>query len=189
MHGFVKKGLLITLASGALVLGGAASALADTATANGSTSQDAGLVDGNVAQVAGDNPINICGDAGAVAAANDGSKHNFCVNTGNSAAINGATTEDSGAASGNVIGAALDAPINACGVDVQALGAKSGAYDNSCENVGTMASANGATHDDEGLLSGNVLQLAENAPINACGDSIGIGDFGSPAADNHCSNS
>src|SRR6476659_6207746 len=116
MHGFVKKGLLLAVASGALVLGGTGAASADTATATGATTNNEGLAAGNVAQVSGDNPVNVCGDAAGVGAVRDSAKTNICTNTANAAAIAGASTDSGGAGSGNVIGAALDAPVNACGV-------------------------------------------------------------------------
>lgn len=189
MHGFVKKGLLLAVASGALVLGGTGAASADTATATGATTNNEGLVAGNVAQVSGDNPVNVCGDAGAVVSARDGATANNCTNIANAAAIAGASTDSGGAVSGNVIGAALDAPVNACGVAVQALGTTSGTTGNICTNTGTTATVAGSATNDAGLLSGNVLQLSENAPINVCGDAVGVGAFDSGATGNTCSNS
>src|SRR5712692_5817735 len=103
MHGFVKKGLLVSLASGALVLGGAGFAAADTASATGSTTGNQGLGAGDVVQAAGDNPINVCGDAVNPGAANNGVKGNSCTTSSNAAAATGTSNDSSGLVAGDVV--------------------------------------------------------------------------------------
>jgi hypothetical protein len=189
MHEFVKKGLLVSLATGVLLLGGAGFAAADTATVNGSTAGNEGFVAGNVAQVAGNNPINVCGDTADLGTAYNRANANSCASSGNLAGINGASSHSSGAITGNVIGAAVDTPVQVCGVAAEVASVHSGAVGNTCADTGTSATAYGSANDDSGLLTGNVIQLSEHAPISVCGDSVGILGFESGAIGNSCSNS
>ena len=135
MHGFVKKGLLLSLAAGSMMVGGAgAAAAADSATAEGAAADSPGAVSGNVGQVPADVPVQGCGLTGTVA-----------------------------------------------GVDSEVAG-------NSCDDVHTGAKAVGAAADSPGAVSGDVVQASVNAPIQACGDAISLGSFGTGAEDNHCVN-
>lgn len=188
MQGFVRKGLLLSVATGALVLGGGAAAQADTAVANGSASGSPGAGSGNVAQVAGENPVNVCGDTGGVGAAADPATADQCVAAGNSAVITGAAQDSPGAVAGNVAGAALDAPAQACGDTAHVLSTGSGANGDSCITTGTSAAVTGSATGSAGAGSGNVIQLAENAPVNVCGNSVGVGSFDSPAIGDACLN-
>lgn len=88
----------------------------------------------------------------------------------------GTTTGNSGILAGNAIPIAVNIPINACGDAVSLLGSAT-ADNNSCANGGggggnTNAAA--STTDNHGLLSGNAIPIAVNAPINACGDAVAI---------------
>jgi hypothetical protein len=188
MHGLVRKGLLLSVATGALVLGGASAAMADTATVSGTANGDDGAASGNVAQIAGDNPITVCGDSADLGTAFDAALANSCSTSGNFGGIAGSATHDSGLASGNVAGAAVGAPIQVCGVSAEAVSTESGAYRNTCADTGSSATASGSTAGDEGLLTGNVLQLAEKAPISACGDAVGVIAHEDGAYGNSCGN-
>jgi hypothetical protein len=135
MYGFVKKGLLLPLAAGSLMAGGAGTAAAaDSATAEGTAADSPGAVSGNVAQVPVDVPIAVCGDA------------------------------------------------------VAASGIETEAEDNGCFSDDTTAKAFGAAADSPGLISGNVAQVPVNAPVEVCGDAVGILAYGTSAEHNLCVN-
>ncbi|MET8630642.1 chaplin [Kitasatospora sp. NPDC004669] len=53
-------------------------------------------------------------------------------------------------------------------------GALTGPRDDGCVNVGSAESV-GAAVGSPGVLSGNMVQIPVNAPINLCGNSIHIG--------------
>lgn len=134
MHAFVKKGLLLSAATGALVLGGAAAASAAT-----------------------------------------------------SATADGLTADSPGALSGNTVQVPADVPIQVCGVTVAAVAAATSADDNTCIDDGTSAAAaHGTATGSPGVLSGNVLQVVLNAPIQACGDAVGVAAYGTRADGNTC---
>jgi hypothetical protein len=189
MHGFVKKGLLVSLAAGSLMAGGAGVAsAADSATANGAAAGSEGLGSGNVAQGAADVPIQVCGDTAGAGTAHDSAVANGCLTENNRAAIDAATRNDPGAISGDAVGAALDAPVQGCGLTAGALSAASGTAANTCVDKHTSATATAATMDDPGAVSGDVVQLAANAPLQLCGDSVTVIGYGSDATANSCSN-
>ena len=50
------------------------------------------------------------------------------------------------------------------------------------------AGASGAAHDSPGILSGNVIQLPVNIPLNLCGNSVDVASLLNPAAGNRCVN-
>ena len=189
MHGFVKKGLLLSLAAGSLMVSGAgAAAAADSATTEGAAADSPGLVTGDVAQAAGDVPVQVCGDTGTAAGALNDVLDNHCTTWDNSAAVRGAAANDPGAVSGDVVGAPLNVPVQGCGVTGSALGVRTDAEGNSCDDVDTWARASAATSDDPGALSGDVVQTSVNAPIQLCGDAVAVGAFDTGAEDNHCVN-
>lgn len=92
------------------------------------------------------------------------------------ATASGTTTGSGGILSGNAIPISINIPINACGDAVGILGGTSASTGNSCVNTGggLGASATGTATDDPGILSGNVIPIALNVPINACGDAVSI---------------
>jgi hypothetical protein len=190
MHAFVRKGLLLSAATGTLVMGyaGTAAAQADSATTHGAASDSPGAVSGNVAQVPADVPIQVCGDAGAAGAAVVGSRDNDCWIDRAKAAAAGFATDSPGAISGNVGSVAANVPVQACGLAAGGLAADVTAHDNDCVDEGTFAVAKGFAADSPGLGSGNVLQAAVDAPVQACGDSVGVLSFGVGAKDNKCVN-
>lgn len=189
MHGFVKKGLLLSLAAGSLVVGSAgAAAAADSATTEGAAADSPGLATGNVAQGAADVPVQVCGDSGTVAGALDNALDNRCTTWYNRASVRGEAANDPGAVSGDVVGGALDAPAQGCGLTGTAAGVQTEAAGNSCDDVNTSAKAAAATSNDPGAVSGDVVQASVNAPVQLCGDAIGVGTFGTGADDNHCVN-
>jgi hypothetical protein len=190
MHAFVRKGLLLSATTGALVMGYASTAAAqgDSATTHGAASDSPGAVSGNVAQVPADVPIQVCGDAGAAGAGLVGARDNDCWTEDATAKADGFAADSPGAISGNVGSVAANVPVQACGLAGGALAADVTAHDNDCVDEGTHALAKGAAADSPGLVSGNVLQLAADVPVQACGDSVGLLAFGTGAKDNHCVN-
>ncbi|ACU77193.1 putative secreted protein [Catenulispora acidiphila DSM 44928] len=189
MHAFVRKGLLLSAATGTLVMGYAGSAAAqDSATTHGAAADSPGAVSGNVAQLPADVPIQVCGDAGAAGAGLVGARDNDCWTDNATAEADGVAADSPGAISGNVGSIAANVPVQACGLAAGALAADVTAHDNDCVDQGTHALAKGAAADSPGLVSGNVLQLAADAPVQACGDSVGVLAFGVGAKDNHCVN-
>ena len=190
MHAFVRKGLLLSATTGALVMGYASTAAAqgDSATTHGAASDSPGAVSGNVAQVPADVPIQVCGDAGAAGSALVGARDNDCFTKDATAKAVGAAADSPGAISGNVASVAANVPVQACGLAGGALAADVTAHDNDCVDEGTHALAEGAAADSPGLVSGNVLQLSADVPVQACGDSVGLLAFATAAKDNHCVN-
>ncbi|MFJ9708547.1 chaplin [Streptomyces sp. NPDC101234] len=53
---------------------------------------------------------------------------------------------------------------------------------------GGGAEAHGAAIGSPGVLSGNVVQIPIDIPINVCGNSIGVISLLSPSIGNHCVN-
>jgi hypothetical protein len=90
------------------------------------------------------------------------------------ATASGTTSGNSGILSGNAIPIALNIPINACGNALSLLGGAL-ATGNSCVNPGSgSADATATTTGNEGLLSGNAIPIAVDAPINVCGNAVSI---------------
>jgi hypothetical protein len=50
------------------------------------------------------------------------------------------------------------------------------------------SSATGTVSDSPGVLSGNLIQIPVDIPINVCGNSINVVGLLNPAFDNRCSN-
>jgi hypothetical protein len=50
------------------------------------------------------------------------------------------------------------------------------------------SNASGAAYGSPGVLSGNVVQVPIDVPVNACGNSVGLLGLLSPAYGNDCSN-
>ncbi|MFC1420040.1 chaplin [Streptacidiphilus cavernicola] len=50
------------------------------------------------------------------------------------------------------------------------------------------SNAYGAAFDSPGVLSGNVVQIPVDVPVNVCGNSVNVVGLLNPAFGNHCSN-
>jgi hypothetical protein len=86
--------------------------------------------------------------------------------------LQGATGHSSGAVSGNNIQAPVDAPVNVCGNTVSVAGALNPASGKCGSSESTQPS--GTAGDSKGVGSGNNAQAPINAPVNVCGNGIGV---------------
>ncbi|MFD3731171.1 chaplin [Streptomyces sp. NPDC058632] len=127
---------------------------------------------------------------------------------GGGAYAEGVAKGSPGVASGNNVQAPVHAPVNACGNSVNVVGAFNEASDNTCVNGshqddrsdhrasstsrdrsdGGGAYAEGVAEGSPGVLSGNLIQLPIHAPVNACGNTIGVLGVLNSAYDNDCGN-
>ena len=89
------------------------------------------------------------------------------------AADSASTTADTSHSGGAVAGWAVQAPVNVpvklCGVNVQAVAIKELPKSTTCTTGATGAAAQADTEHSGGLVAGNVVQAAANAPILVCG--------------------
>ena len=107
------------------------------------------------------------------------------------AAAVGTAADSPGVGSGNAVEAPIDVPVNLCGNTIDVVGALNPAMGNSCGNVSQhhsapAASSTGNAHHSPGVGSGNNVQVPVDAPLNLCGDSVGVIGVGNPAFGNHC---
>jgi len=135
MHGFVKKGLLLSLAAGSLVVSGAgAAAAADSATTEGAAADSPGAVSGDVVGAPVNVPVQGCGLSGSALGVHTEAEGNTCDDVDTWAHASAAAADDPGAISGDVVQTSVNAPIQLCG-DAVAVGAfDTGAEDNHCVN-------------------------------------------------------
>lgn len=89
----------------------------------------------------------------------------------------------------------MHVPVNVCGNTVDVIGLLNPAFGNKCANEsggsgndGHGASATGTATDSPGVLSGNVVQVPVDVPVNACGNSVDVVGLLNPAFDNACAN-
>lgn len=61
-----------------------------------------------------------------------------------------------------------------------------GAGSAAADGPGSGAYAEGTAKNSPGVLSGNVLQVPVDIPINACGNTLNVVGLLNPAAGNHC---
>jgi hypothetical protein len=106
----------------------------------------------------------------------------------------GAASGSPGVLSGNNIQAPVDAPVNACGNTVDAVGVGNPAFGNHCANESHAVRADSARGSGSrsvatgspGVLSGNSVDIPVHAPVNACGNSADAGGLLNPAMGNSC---
>ncbi|KIZ18867.1 hypothetical protein SNA_06310 [Streptomyces natalensis ATCC 27448] len=108
----------------------------------------------------------------------------------------GAAIGSPGVVSGNVLQVPVHIPINVCGNTVGFVGALNAAFHNTCVNVsghhhghgGGGAQAKGVAAHSPGVLSGNLVQIPVDIPVNACGNSGDVIGILNPAFGNRCAN-
>ena len=156
--------------------------------ANAVTANSNGAVTGNIVQVPIEAPIDACGDSVSVVGAFNSALDNHCVNhTAGGAAANGHAVGNNGLATGNVAQLPIDIPTEVCGVVAAVGGYHDTAEGNSCLTTGAPTTTSVAdTAGETGIVSGNVAQGSVNAPIHACGTTVGAGYVNSGTEDTDC---
>ena len=112
------------------------------------------------------------------------------------ASADGSATGSPGVGSGNAVQVPVHVPVNVCGNTVNVVGLLNPAFGNTCENASDRsddggaqgASAVGGTSNSPGVLSGNLVQVPVDVPVNACGNTVNVVGALNPAAGNRCSN-
>ncbi len=121
---FVKKCLVVAVAAGSMVLGGAGAAFADAAVGSDSHNSESRL-SGNNANAAVNAPANVCGNGVGVLGFGTGAAD--CRNENGSAFAGSSSYNSESRLSGNNANAAVNAPANVCGNGVGVLGFGTGA--------------------------------------------------------------
>ncbi|MFJ2267682.1 chaplin [Streptomyces sp. NPDC087849] len=111
------------------------------------------------------------------------------------ASAEGAAVGSPGVGSGNAVQVPVHVPVNVCGNTVNVIGLLNPAFGNECENEGDGrgsgvqgASAEGAATHSPGVLSGNLVQVPVDVPVNACGNTVDVVGLLNPAFGNECEN-
>jgi LPXTG-motif cell wall-anchored protein len=136
-----------------------------SSTARAVATDSPGLASGNVVQVPVDAPLNLCGITANVVGVYDTAAGNTCVNGGH---VHEHGHEYDHGYGHEPMHRSTDAP-DAYG---QSLG----------------AGAQAATANSSGAVTGNIVQVPIEAPLNACGDSVSVVGVFNSALDNHCVN-
>ncbi|GAA4576658.1 chaplin family protein [Planotetraspora kaengkrachanensis] len=163
------------LAAGVMALG--------SGTAHADTGGDGSIGGGNQLNLPITVPIDISGNAVAIAGdADASSKGGASVQGGNGGGISGRTSGAHSILGGNQVNAPITAPINACGNAVAIFGnadagCKGGA---TVKNSGSGGAGHNVTSGRSSILGGNQIVAPITAPINACGNSVAI--FGNATA-------
>ncbi|MFE3945687.1 chaplin [Streptomyces sp. NPDC059118] len=111
------------------------------------------------------------------------------------ASADGAAVGSPGVGSGNTVQVPVHVPVNVCGNTVNVIGLLNPAFGNECANVsgqggggGQGASAEGVAAGSPGVLSGNLIQVPVDVPVNACGNTVDVVGLLNPAFGNECGN-
>jgi hypothetical protein len=108
----------------------------------------------------------------------------------------GVAVDSSGVGSGNVVQVPVHVPVNVCGNTVNVVAMLNPTFGNTCANVDSGdkrdadapgASAEGAAVGSPGVLSGNLVQVPVDVPVNACGNTVDVVGLLNPAG-NFCAN-
>ncbi|MER5785937.1 chaplin [Streptomyces mobaraensis] len=165
MRQVAKKGLLTVAAAGSVLAVTGGYAYADSG-AQGAAAHSPGVASGNTVQVPVHVPVNVCGNTVNVVGALNPASGNTCVNGGHGghgshgghashgqghghggghhdgghhgggAGAEGAAVGSPGIASGNVVQAPVDVPVNACGNTVDVAAVANPTFGNACINGG-----------------------------------------------------
>ncbi|GAA1264788.1 hypothetical protein Psi02_63740 [Planotetraspora silvatica] len=163
------------LAAGVMALG--------SGTAHADTVGDGSIGGGNQLNLPITVPIDISGNAVAIAGdADASSKGGASVQGGNGGGISGRTSGAHSILGGNQANVPITAPINACGNAVSLFGnADAGCKGGSTvKNSGSGGAGGNVTSGRSSILGGNQIVAPITAPINACGNSVAI--FGNATA-------
>ncbi len=180
MHPWVRRTLCgLGLTGGALLLG---VAMAQSASADNTTSGQDGIGSGNQTGLGIQAPVNVTGNQITVighdntADSDGGSATSGDTSTASTPTGGDNTTSgQDGIGSGNQTGLAIQAPVNASGNQITVIG-----HDNTATTSGdtstasTPAGGDNTTSGQDGIGSGNQTGLAIQAPVNATGNQIAV---------------
>jgi hypothetical protein len=176
MKTWVRKSLKVgVLSAGILLFAGG------TAQADWNTSDNDGVLTGNQLGLSVDVPINICGNAVAVL----GDAMAGCeINGGGGGAEEAGDWDSSGnggIGTGNQVFVPVHVPINICGNAVGVLGDAGAECTIGGEGAGAGNTYEAApvteswdTSDNDGVGTGNQVLAVLDAPINVCGNAVGV---------------
>jgi hypothetical protein len=146
-----------------------------TAAGGNRTDGKSGVLAGNQVVAPITAPINICGNAVAIAGeAFAGCLGGASVKNGGKGAGGNTTSGRSGVLAGNQVVAPITAPINACGNAVAALGASEAHCKGGVSADGGPGGGGNTTNGKYGVAAGNQVVAPITAPINACGNSAAV---------------
>ncbi|GAA0397482.1 hypothetical protein Acor_74780 [Acrocarpospora corrugata] len=146
-----------------------------TAAGGNRTDGRSGVLAGNQVVAPITAPINICGNAVALAGdAFAGCLGGSSVKNGGKGAGGNTTSGRSGVLAGNQVVAPITAPINACGNAVAALGASEAHCKGGVSADGGPGGGGNTTNGKNGVAAGNQVVAPITAPVNACGNSAAV---------------
>ncbi|MFF6782275.1 chaplin family protein, partial [Streptomyces sp. NPDC012510] len=211
MRQVTRKGLMTVAAASGVFAAAGGYAHADSG-AQGSATNSPGVLSGNTVQAPVEAEVNVCGNTVNVVGLLNPAAGNKCSNGGgggkhaghghgsshDGSQARGHAGDSPGVASGNVVQAPVNVPVNACGNSVNVVGVGNTAVGNECSNGGGGyhhgggsgashgggSQADGHTGDSPGVASGNVVQAPVNVPVNACGNSVNVVGVGNTAVGN-----
>lgn len=202
-----KKRILYGVTTGGLLIGGIGMASAQAATsgtsATGVAAGSPGILSGNLIEIPVNLPVNLCGNTLNVVGLLNPAADNTCGNENGSGGSGGSTTATGaalgspGIASGNLISAPINAPVNICGNSVNVVGIGNPAAGNTCGNEngagdggdsGGSTTATGTAAGSPGIGSGNSIGVPIDVPVNVCGNSVSVVGIGNSTFGNTCGN-
>ncbi|HEU5331961.1 MAG TPA: chaplin [Actinocrinis sp.] len=156
--------------------GGHGSGSPSGANAVGAVSGSGGVLSGNILQAPVDAPVNLCGNGVEAVAAQNAVGGSKCSTNGGKgrggAHATAATVNSGGLLSGNVAQAPVNAPVNVCGNQVNAVAVGDRDHHTVCSTKGGGATATSATVGSGGVASGNSIQTPINVPVTVCGNQV-----------------
>lgn len=170
------------------------------AAASSTVKNSGGILTGNTVEIPIDLGLNLCtNQANGVAASNTvaGSTcggSNAAGGSNSGASATSVTDHSGGILSGNIIQAPVNVPLNACGNQVNVVGAKGTAGGTDC-STGTGGSGTGGsnatavTNHSGGIGSGMAIQAPINVPVNVCGNQVTAGGLSNNTGGAVCTNS
>jgi hypothetical protein len=169
MHGIAKRGLALVAATSGLVLGTAAFAAADSASATADTGRSGGAVAGWAVQAPVNVPVKLCGVSVQDGTIREMSKGATCT-TGATGVVAQADPDRSG----GVVQAAAHAPVLFCGWDVNAVAVKNHYEGSTCTDDidGPGSSATATAEHSRGIASGDIVPAGANLPVDFCGANV-----------------
>jgi len=170
------------------------------AAASSSTDHSGGILSGNTIQIPIDLGLDFCGNNVSALTVHDTAAGSNCESRDGSSATS-STSHSGGIGSGNTLQAPINVPILACGNTVSVLAVQDHTGGSNCgsprgdrsgERSGKGsggAAATSSTDHSGGVLSGNIIQVPLNAPVDACGNTVNAGVVRSTEHGSSCTNS